>query len=174
MDNKTPVADVVAAAAKDAGSADRARGFVRFQLGEGIEKKESDFAAEVAAAAGDEQGRAGRLRPQSPLSSWQRGGARHKGVAALLHSGGHALRMTRPRFNRILLKLSGEALMGPGQFGIDPDAVAGAGRRDRRGQGRRATSCAWSSAAATSSAAWPRQPRASTAPAPITWACWRR
>ena len=33
--------------------------------------------------------------------------------------------MTRPRFNRILLKLSGEALMGPGQFGIDQDAVAG-------------------------------------------------
>ena len=32
--------------------------------------------------------------------------------------------MTLPRFNRILLKLSGEALMGPGQFGIDPDAVA--------------------------------------------------
>ena len=33
--------------------------------------------------------------------------------------------MTRPRFNRILLKLSGEALMGPGQFGIDPETVAG-------------------------------------------------
>jgi uridylate kinase len=33
--------------------------------------------------------------------------------------------MTRPRFNRILLKLSGEALMGPGQFGIDPQTVAG-------------------------------------------------
>jgi uridylate kinase len=33
--------------------------------------------------------------------------------------------MTRPRFNRILLKLSGEALMGQGQFGIDPEAVAG-------------------------------------------------
>src|SRR4029434_9615265 len=30
----------------------------------------------------------------------------------------------RPRFNRILLKLSGEALMGEGQFGIDPDTVA--------------------------------------------------
>ena len=28
--------------------------------------------------------------------------------------------MPRPRFNRILLKLSGEALMGEGQFGIDP------------------------------------------------------
>jgi uridylate kinase len=33
--------------------------------------------------------------------------------------------MTRQRFNRILLKLSGEALMGPGQFGIDPETVAG-------------------------------------------------
>jgi uridylate kinase len=31
--------------------------------------------------------------------------------------------MTRPRFNRILLKLSGEALMGEGQFGIDPGTV---------------------------------------------------
>jgi uridylate kinase len=31
--------------------------------------------------------------------------------------------MTRPRFNRILLKLSGEAMMGQGQFGIDPQAV---------------------------------------------------
>ena len=33
--------------------------------------------------------------------------------------------MTLPRLHRILLKLSGEALMGPGQFGIDPDTVAG-------------------------------------------------
>jgi uridylate kinase len=32
--------------------------------------------------------------------------------------------MTRPRFHRILLKLSGEALMGDGQFGIDPDTTA--------------------------------------------------
>ena len=32
--------------------------------------------------------------------------------------------MLRPRFNRILLKLSGEVLMGPGQFGIDPATVA--------------------------------------------------
>ncbi|WP_188054963.1 MULTISPECIES: UMP kinase [unclassified Sphingosinithalassobacter] len=28
--------------------------------------------------------------------------------------------MTLPRLNRVLLKLSGEVLMGPGQFGIDP------------------------------------------------------
>ena len=32
--------------------------------------------------------------------------------------------MPRPSFQRVLLKLSGEALMGPNQFGIDPDTVA--------------------------------------------------
>jgi elongation factor Ts len=52
MDNKTPVAEVVASAAKDAGTGIELIGFVRFQLGEGIEKQQSDFAAEVAAAAG--------------------------------------------------------------------------------------------------------------------------
>ncbi|MCF8708457.1 translation elongation factor Ts [Rhizorhapis sp. SPR117] len=52
MDNKTPVADVVAKAGKDAGAAIALTGYVRFQLGEGIEKEESDFAAEVAAAVG--------------------------------------------------------------------------------------------------------------------------
>lgn len=52
MDGKTPVAEVVAAAGKDAGAAITIASFVRMQLGEGIEKKESDFAAEVAAAAG--------------------------------------------------------------------------------------------------------------------------
>jgi len=31
--------------------------------------------------------------------------------------------MTRPTFRRILLKLSGEVLMGSGQFGIDPDTI---------------------------------------------------
>ncbi len=51
-DNKTPVADIVASAAKDAGTAIQLTGFVRYQLGEGIEKQQSDFAAEVAAAAG--------------------------------------------------------------------------------------------------------------------------
>lgn len=32
--------------------------------------------------------------------------------------------MARPHYNRILLKLSGEALMGDGQFGIDPETTA--------------------------------------------------
>ncbi|HUQ13068.1 MAG TPA: translation elongation factor Ts [Novosphingobium sp.] len=52
MDNKTPIAQVVANAAKDSGTAITLKDYVRFQLGEGIEKAESDFAAEVAAAAG--------------------------------------------------------------------------------------------------------------------------
>jgi len=50
MDNKTPVADVVAQAGKAAGKSIVLKDYVRFQLGEGIEKEESDFAAEVAAA----------------------------------------------------------------------------------------------------------------------------
>ncbi|MEJ6008700.1 translation elongation factor Ts [Novosphingobium aquae] len=52
MDNKTPVAQVVEAAGKAAGTKIVLKDYVRFQLGEGIEKEVSDFAAEVAAAAG--------------------------------------------------------------------------------------------------------------------------
>jgi elongation factor Ts len=52
MDNKTPVEQVVAKAAKDAGTSIVLKDYVRFQLGEGIERETSDFAAEVAAAAG--------------------------------------------------------------------------------------------------------------------------
>ena len=52
IDNKTKIEDVVTAEAKRLGKDVTLKGFVRFQLGEGIEKKESDFAAEVAAASG--------------------------------------------------------------------------------------------------------------------------
>jgi elongation factor Ts len=54
MDNKTKVEDVIAAEAKNIGAAIALKNYIRFQLGEGIEKKESDFAAEVAAAAGQQ------------------------------------------------------------------------------------------------------------------------
>ncbi|RPF72472.1 translation elongation factor Ts [Aurantiacibacter spongiae] len=52
IDNKTPVAQVLEGAAKDVGAKVELVDYVRFQLGEGIEKEESDFAAEVKAAAG--------------------------------------------------------------------------------------------------------------------------
>ncbi|HYE29554.1 MAG TPA: translation elongation factor Ts [Allosphingosinicella sp.] len=52
MDNKTRVEEVIAAEAKRLGTPISLNAYVRFQLGEGIAKKESDFAAEVAAASG--------------------------------------------------------------------------------------------------------------------------
>jgi len=50
IDNKTPIAQVVEQAGKDIGAKVELVDYVRFQLGEGIEKEETDFAAEVAAA----------------------------------------------------------------------------------------------------------------------------
>jgi elongation factor Ts len=52
MDNKTKISQVVANAEKEIGKPVKLTGFVRFQLGEGIEKVQSDFAAEVAKTAG--------------------------------------------------------------------------------------------------------------------------
>jgi elongation factor Ts len=52
VDGESRVKDVVAAAAKQAGAPIAVTGFVRFALGEGIQKDHGDFAAEVAAQAG--------------------------------------------------------------------------------------------------------------------------
>ncbi len=49
MDGETKISKVVENAAKDVGAPVALTGYVRFQLGEGIEKEETDFAAEVAA-----------------------------------------------------------------------------------------------------------------------------
>ncbi len=49
IDGKSRVSKVVDEAAKQVGAPVRLAGFVRFALGEGIEKKSEDFAAEVAA-----------------------------------------------------------------------------------------------------------------------------
>ena len=51
MDGKTKISDVVANAAKELGTDVTLTGFIRYALGEGIEKEESDFAAEVMAQA---------------------------------------------------------------------------------------------------------------------------
>ena len=52
IDGETKVRKVVENAAKDIGAPVKVTAFTRFALGEGIEKAQSDFAAEVAAAAG--------------------------------------------------------------------------------------------------------------------------
>jgi elongation factor Ts len=51
VDPDKTVEQAVAAAEKEAGAPIKVTGFVRFALGEGIEKEQGDFAAEVAAAA---------------------------------------------------------------------------------------------------------------------------
>jgi elongation factor Ts len=52
IDGESKIAKAVEAVSKDAGASITVKGFVRFALGEGIEKQEEDFAAEVAAVAG--------------------------------------------------------------------------------------------------------------------------
>lgn len=52
LDQKSNVEQAVRAAEKEIGAAVKIKGIVRMMLGEGIEKDTSDFAAEVAAAAG--------------------------------------------------------------------------------------------------------------------------
>lgn len=49
IDNETKITKAVEAFAKEIGSDVKITAFVRFALGEGVEKKEEDFAAEVAA-----------------------------------------------------------------------------------------------------------------------------
>ncbi|MDD9901517.1 MAG: translation elongation factor Ts [Alphaproteobacteria bacterium] len=51
IDGKTKVADVLAAAEKDVGAPVKLASYIRFELGEGVEKKEDDFAAEVSKIA---------------------------------------------------------------------------------------------------------------------------
>ncbi len=52
IDGETKVSKVLEAAAKDVGAPVAIVGFERFQLGEGVERGEQDFAAEVAATLG--------------------------------------------------------------------------------------------------------------------------
>ena len=53
IDGETKISDVVAKAAKEAGTEIELVSYVRMEVGDGIEKKEEDFAAEVAAVAGN-------------------------------------------------------------------------------------------------------------------------
>ena len=51
VDGKTKISDVVEQTAKELGTPIKLTGFARYALGEGIEKVETDFAAEVQAQA---------------------------------------------------------------------------------------------------------------------------
>ncbi len=50
MDGETKISALLEKAGKEAGAPIKLAGFIRYALGEGIEKEETDFAAEVAAA----------------------------------------------------------------------------------------------------------------------------
>jgi len=52
IDNESKIRSVVEKAAKEIGSPIAVTGFVRYSLGEGIERQENDFASEVASLAG--------------------------------------------------------------------------------------------------------------------------
>ncbi|CAG0908370.1 unnamed protein product, partial [Darwinula stevensoni] len=74
------------------------KGFTLYIVGEGIEKKVDDFAAEVA--------------------------AQNTGIRFYHHiSTKESPLMSQPVHHRILLKLSGEALMGDDSFGINRDTI---------------------------------------------------
>ena len=121
-------------AEKDIGAPAKITGFVRFALGEGIEKEETDFAAEVAAAA-QEIARASTASTIAERASrdiavpfvYRRPRARFPTVAGRRSPTSRTRRgltMTaKPLYRRVLLKASGEALMGEQGFGIDVSVV---------------------------------------------------
>jgi uridylate kinase len=81
--------------------------------------------------------------------------------------------MSLPKFKRILLKLSGEVLMGNQQFGIDTDFVDRLAAEVKAVKDTGVELCLVIGGA-TSFAAWRGPPRAWTGRRPITWACWPR
>jgi uridylate kinase len=105
------------------------KGFTLFVVGEGIEKKVDDFAAEVAAQVAAAQRK--RLKPlsgraESPESA---GGPGLDSIATSSSTGRNDF---KPAYKRILLKLSGEALMGDDAYGINRATIVRMVRRDRR------------------------------------------
>src|SRR6202022_350498 len=102
-DNAKSVAQAVKEAEGKIGAAIKIAGFVRYALGEGIDRQESDFAAEVAAAAGPRRSRS---------------------VARFAPAGaGRSKHMAEPRYRRVIVKIGGEALSGPDGFGVHQSAV---------------------------------------------------
>ena len=129
------------------------------------DKKVADLITESVAKLGENI----RVAAVRPNGGWRDGRRAERRGGRLAWSGGPP--PTRQPYRRVLLKLSGEALMGPRQYGIDPEVA-----RNIAGQvaeaGRAACRSPSSSAAETSSAACRRLRPAWTDRPPTTWACW--
>ena len=69
IDGESRVKQVVEKAAKELGAPVKVAGFVRFALGEGIEKEQADFAAEVAAQCASCGSRCGAAPTQAARSA---------------------------------------------------------------------------------------------------------
>ena len=116
-------------AAKEVGAPITVDGFVRFALGEGIEKEPKRLRR---------RGRGAARRAEAGIAA-ERGRGRAPIAAELIELGGSGRMPTaapddgRPPYRRVLLKVSGEALMGDGEFGID----TGHRRPHRRRRARR-------------------------------------
>ena len=87
----------------------------------------------------------------------------------------HEAETAATNYRGFLLKISGEALMGSGEFGLDPDTVD---RIAERGEAGRTTSasnvCLVIGGGNIFRGAGRRGAGHASAPPPTTWACWRR
>lgn len=79
--------------------------------------------------------------------------------------------MSDIRYKRVLLKLSGEALMGDGQYGIDPKVTDHLAKQVKEllAVGHEVGVVV---GGGNISAAWPALPVAWSVLRPTTWACW--
>ena len=62
VDGKSKVSEVLGSAAEDLGAEVSVKGFVRFALGEGVNREQEDFATQVASALGDRGTASGGFR----------------------------------------------------------------------------------------------------------------
>ena len=101
LDPETTVDKALAATEQSVGAPIKITGFHRFALGEGIERPDSDFAAEVAAR-----------RPARRVAASSRGGSAWHRASCVGGQRAHDGPIASAATDSVLLKLSGEALLG--------------------------------------------------------------
>ena len=92
-------------------------------------------------------------------------------IIAAVFSKTKGLKMSTVQYRRVLLKLSGESLMGKDPFGINRDTIMQTARQIKEISD---LGVEIAIAAATFSAACPHKPAAWTGPLPTIWVCWPR